>query len=135
MDKAKAQQHIQKNLAPGDELIGFFYAIQPYKFWMFLLMGPLAVLSMKYYFVAVTKAGITFHRMTMLGKFADADRFAYAEVATIKIGKGLLQRPMLLTFKNGRKLKIKAQLKGVDKVAKLTDDVQRYLESHIAAAK
>ena len=135
MDKAKAQQHIQQNLASGDSLVGFFYTIQPYKSWLFLFLGPLAALSMKYYFVAVTQAGITFHRMNMLGKFAEADRFAYADISSIKIGKGLLQRPMLLAFKNGRKLKIKAQLRGVDKVAKLTDDVQRYIESHIAVAK
>lgn len=130
-----AQRHIEKNIASDDSLIGFFYAIQPFKWWLFLLIGPLAVLSMKSLFVAVTKNGLTFHRLNMLGKFSDNDFFSYKEIDNVKIGKGLLQRPMEFKFTNGRRLKIKAQLKGVASVAKITDPVQRHIESNINSSK
>lgn len=130
-----AQRHIEKNIASDDSLIGFFYAIQPFKWWLFLLIGPLAVLSMKSLFVAVTKNGLTFHRLNMLGKFSDNDSFSYKEIDNVKIGKGLLQRPMEFKFTNGRRLEIKAQLKGVASVAKITDPVQRHIESNINPSK
>jgi hypothetical protein len=130
-----AQKHIQKNIASDDFLIGFFYAIQPFKWWLFFLIGPLAVLSMKSLFVAVTKNGLTFHRLNMLGKFSGSDSFTYKEIENVKIGKGLLQRPMEFKFINGRKLKIKAQLKGVASVAKITEPVQRHIEANINPSK
>lgn len=130
-----AQNHIQKNLTPDDSLIGFFYAIQPFKWWLFLLIGPLAVLSMKSLFVAVTKNGLTFHRLNMLGRFSGSDSFTYKEIESVEIGKGLLQRPMKFKFTNGRKLNIKAQLKGVASVAKITEPVQRHIESNINPSK
>lgn len=126
-----AKKHIEKNLASDDSLVGFFYAVQPFKWWLFLLIGPLAVLSMKSLFVAVTKNGLTFHRLNMLGRFSGSDSFAYKEVDGVKIGKGLLQRPMKFKFTNGRTLNIKAQLKGVASVAKITEPVQRHIESNI----
>jgi len=135
VDKATAHKHIQQNLDRGDKLVGFFYAIQPVKFWLFLLIGPLAFLSMKSYFVAATESGLTFYKLNMLGKFAHRDHFPYNEIGSVKIGSGLLQRPMGFVFKNGRKFKLKAQWRGVDKVAKLTEDMLAYLERRIPAAK
>ena len=90
---------------------------------------------MKYHFVAVTQKGITFHRLSMLGKFSDSDSFGYDEIESVKIGKGLLQRPMKFKFANGRKLALNAQLKGVEKVAKLTETVQRHIERNIKTVK
>lgn len=135
MNKEQAQQHIEKNLAAGNSLVGFFMAMQPFKIWLFFLIGPLAVLSMKYYFVAVTKKGLTFYRLNMLGNFSNSDSFDFNEIESVKIGKGMLQRPMKFKFNNGRSLYIKAQLKGVEKVAKITDEVQRYIENNIKTEK
>jgi hypothetical protein len=45
------------------------------------------------------------------------------------LSKGLLQAPLKFTFSNGRKLKLKAQLKGMEKVAKLDDRTKEYLFS------
>jgi hypothetical protein len=132
MNKFDAQKNIEKYIEPGDSLIGFFYAQQPFKIWLFFLIGPFAVFSMKHLFVAVTKNGIHFHRVSLLDKFIQGDFFNYNEIEAVKIGKGMLQRPMRFKFKNGRNLKIKAQLKGVEKVAKLTDDTQKHIEANIA---
>jgi hypothetical protein len=42
---------------------------------------------------------------------------------------------MTFKFRNGRKLFVKAQLKGVEKVAKLTQGVQQFIESNILTVK
>ena len=131
MDKDKVKQHIQKHMEQDDVLIGFFYTQQALKIWLFVLIGPFAAFSMKFYFVGVTKKGIHFHRLNLFGKFADHDFFKYDEIENVKIGKGLLQRPMKFQFKNGRNLKLKAQLKGVEKVAKLNEVTQVYIENNI----
>jgi hypothetical protein len=133
MNKEVAQKHIEANLKVGDLLIGFFYATEAMKLGMFALIGPLAALGMKFYYVAVTKNGLTFHRLNMMGKFSNSDAFSYDEIEKVKIGQGWVQRPMKFKFKNGRVLNLKAQLKGVEKVAKLTEDVQQYLEKNIPA--
>ncbi len=135
MKKEEIRQHIEQHLKPGDSLVGFFQAIQPFKLWLFFLIGPLAVFSMKYYFVAVTQQGISFHRLSLLGKFAGQDDFAYADIEKAKIGKGMLQRPMRFFFKNGRKLYLKGQLKGVEKIAKLDEATQRFIEEHVRIEK
>ncbi|NJD07285.1 MAG: hypothetical protein FIA97_12435 [Methylococcaceae bacterium] len=135
MDKEKAKEHISKYLEMNDSLIGFFFATQPFKMWLFFLIGPLAFLSMRYYFIAVSEQGLYFFRLNFWGKFLPADFFAYNEIASVKIGKGFTQRPMKFTFENNRKLAIKAQLKGLEKVAKLTHETQSYLESHVQVVK
>ncbi len=53
----------------------------------------------------------------MWGKFIGHDFFAYDEIENVQIGWGLIQRPMKFKFKNGRIMKIKAALKGVERVA------------------
>lgn len=135
MKKETAQEHIKLNLIEGDSLISFFQAVQPIKIWLFFLIGPLAVLSMKMYFLAVTEKGLYFHRLSLLGKFNGFDFFAYDEIESVVIGKGVLQRPMKFQFRNGRTLKIKAQLKGVEKIAKLTSEAQQHIELNIAQAQ
>ena len=132
MTKEEAHQHIQEHLETDDTLKGFFTAIEPAKLWLFLLIGPLAFLSMKQYFIAVSENGIYFHKMGFFGKFTTHDFFTFKEIENVKIGKGLLQRPMKFLFKNGRSMKIKAQLKGVEKVAKLTEEIQEHLEKNIS---
>jgi len=132
MNKQDAREYIEKNLNVDDTLVGFFQAIRPPKIWLFFLIGPLFILSMRSYFVAVTEKGISFYRLSLLGKFKEHDFFEFSEIENVKIGKGLLQRPMIFTFTNNRKIKVKAQLKGVEKVAKLLPDVQDYIEKNIS---
>jgi hypothetical protein len=131
MNKDQAKKHIEENLVDGDSLIGFFQAVSPLNIWLLFLIGPLSLLSMKTYFLAVTEKGISFHRVNLLGKFKEHDFFEFDDIESVEIGKGVLQRPMKFLFKNGRKVKVKAQLKGVEKVAKLLPDVQKYIETNI----
>ncbi|WP_260260185.1 PH domain-containing protein [Vibrio intestinalis] len=131
MNKEQAKKHIEENLNDGDSLIGFFQAISPPNYWLVFLIGPFFILTMKVYFLAVTEKGISFYKLSMMGKFKENDFFEFDDIESVKIGKGLLQRPMKFTFKNNRKIKIKAQLKGVEKVAKLLPDVQQHIESNI----
>ncbi len=131
MKKEEALNHIKMNLNKEEKLAGYFYAQKPFNIWLFLLIGPLALFSMKYYFIGVSNKGMHFHRLGMLGKFVEHDFFEFKEISNVKIGKGYLQRPMKFSFKNGRKLKIRAQLKGVEKVAKLTEDTQYEIEKNI----
>ena len=135
MNKSQVEVHVKDSLEGDDSLIGFFQAMQLPKIWLYFLIGPLAFLSMKTYFVAVSKRGLYFHRLNLLGKFKDYDFFEFNEIDSVKIGGGILQRPMTFQFKNKRKIKIKAQLKGVEKVAKLTPEVQQYIENNIAVAR
>ena len=58
MHKDKALEHIKQKLSSKEDLIGFFYAQKPPKFWLFFIIGPLAMLSIRHYFVAVTNTGI-----------------------------------------------------------------------------
>lgn len=131
MRKEQAEEHIRLTLQPGDDLVGFFQAVTPINFGMFFLIGPLAALTMKQYYVAATRKGMYFHRLNMLGKFKDFDYFSFDEITGVRFGKGVMQRPLRLQFANGRTLKLKALLKGVEKVAKLTDTVQQHLETAI----
>lgn len=89
---------------------------------------------MRTYFLAVTEKGISFHKLSLLGKFKEHDFFEFGDIENVKIGKGLLQRPMKFTFGNNRKIKVKAQLKGVESVAKLLPEVQEHIESNITLA-
>jgi hypothetical protein len=135
MNKEEAKEHILKHLEEGDELVGFFVAQSPFPIWWFLLLGPLGILFLKTYFVAVTKNGINFHRLSLMGKFKDeGDFFRFSEIENVKIKNGILQRPMIFTLKNGIKVKIKAQLKGIEKVAKLTEETQKHIENNIPVA-
>lgn len=137
MHKEEAQKHIEQHLAEGDELIGFFQATYFPRFWWLLvvLVTPIAFLTIRYYFVAVSKHGLCFYKLTFMGKFRDADFFTYDEIESATVGGGFLTRPMMFRFINGRKLKLKGQLKGVDKIAKLTPEVSDYIRNNIAAPK
>ncbi|MEJ2795498.1 PH domain-containing protein [Iodobacter sp. LRB] len=131
MKKEKIQEHIESRIVKDDALVGYFLAIQPFKFWLFLLIGPFAILSMKCFYVAVTKNNIMLHSLNMFGKFSGSESFKFKEIESVKISKGILQRPIVFKFTNGRRLKLKAQLKGRSNVAKITEPVQQYIEENI----
>lgn len=131
MRKDIAEEHIIQKLNRNDALIGFFQAITPIRFWMFLVIGPFAALGIRTYFVAVSEQGIYFHLLSMFGKIRHMDFFTFDEIHNLKIGKGMIQRPMQFSFFNGRQLKVKAQLKSLDRVAKIKPEVQAYLENKV----
>ncbi|MBL4587235.1 MAG: hypothetical protein JKX84_09300 [Flavobacteriales bacterium] len=135
MKKEQAKEHIRTTFREGESLVGFFISMQRMKFWLLILLGPLIALTMRHYYVAVSDKGVHFYRLTMLGKFSDNhDFFSYAEITSIRIKKGFIQRPLHFQFSNGRTLKLRAQLKGVKSVAKLDAMTQQYLAEHIKPA-
>ena len=117
------------NLKQGEELVGFFQAQYISSFWWVFLVGPLYYLSQRIYFVAVTDKGLHFHKFTFWGKPDAFNYFSWEEIVKLKLGKGLLQAPFELVFNNGRKLKLRAYLKGNQKSAKLDDRTKEYLLS------
>ena len=132
MKKEEAEEHILNSIDNDDELIGFFTAQGPFPIWWFLLLGPLGAFFLKYYYIGVTQKGISFYRLSIMGKFKDeGDFFPFSEIESVKIKNGFLQRPLIFTLENGTKIKIKAQIKGVERVAKLSDEVQKHIENNI----
>lgn len=134
MKKEIAKKHIEDNMNDGDSLIGFFQALQ-LNIFLILLMGPIFFFTIRKYFVGVTQNGISFHKLSFIEKFKEHDFFRYDEIESVKIGKGLLYKPMKFTFKNGRKINLKAHLRCVDAIAKITPDVQKHIENNINSLK
>ncbi len=136
MTREQAHQQLQTDLQDGQgQLVGFFLAQVPPPLWMFFLLGPFAVFALKHYHVGVTSEGLVFQQLTMMGKHGQRDFFRFDEIRDVKIGTGgLLQRRVRFNFANGTTLKMKAQLKGVEKVPKLTPELQGILEQRIAIA-
>jgi hypothetical protein len=135
MNKEEAKRYIEERLSNSDKLVGYFIAQGPFPIWWFLLLGPFGALFLKTYYIAVTNNGINFYRLSLMGKFKDdGDFFGFDEIESVKIKSGMMQRPMIFTLGNARKVKIKAQLKGLERVAKLTDETQRFIEKNITVA-
>ena len=130
MKKEKARDElILPKLQSGEELIGFFQAQYTPSWGWYFLIGPLFAFAIRIYFVAVTDKGIHYHKLTFFGKPDTSNYFTWNEIEKVKLSKGLLQAPLKFTFSNGRKLKLKAQLKGMEKIAKLDDRTKEYLFS------
>lgn len=131
MNKEKANEYILSTMEPDDKLIGFFIAQGPFPILWFFIIGPLALLMLRQYYVAISEKGVYFIKLNLLGKPSNTDLMSFAEIENVKIGKGMMQRPMLFRFTNGKRLKVKAQLKGVKRVAVLTPEVQTHLERNV----
>jgi len=116
----------------GEELIGFFQASYTPPFWWVFLIGPLMFFGTRVYYVGVTNQGMHLHKLSLWGKPETYNFCPYAEISKMKLGKGFLQAPLQLVFSNGRKLTIKAQLKGGDEIAKLDDKTKEFLLSKSA---
>ncbi|GLT18081.1 hypothetical protein GCM10007938_18590 [Vibrio zhanjiangensis] len=127
----QVQAHIEEHINDGDSLVGFFQAMSMPSYWLILLFGPLIFCGLKVYFLAITEKGISFHKLSFWGKFKEHDFFEFNEIESVDIGKGFLQRPMTFKFKNTRKIKLKAQLKGAKNVARLQPAVQEHIEKSI----
>lgn len=131
MHKDEALVLLRNNFSNGEELIGFFSAQRPFKIWLFFLIGPLAVFSMKSYIIAVTDKGMHFQALNLIGKFAQYDFFDYNQIESCSISKGILQMPMKYKFSSGRKLKVKALKKGRESLAKINDETLDFIKKHI----
>ena len=131
MHKDKAYEHIKQNLSANEEMIGFFMAQSDLKFWLFVLIGPLAALSFKNYFIAVTNTGLHFHSLNLPGKFSQHDFFPYDAIDSGVIKKGKNRIPMKFKFDNGRKLKISAIKKGLKRTAKIDESTLQFLKENI----
>ncbi len=131
MKKETIEKHIQEQLQSDEELIGFFTA-QQMKWGYYFLIGPLALLTLRTYAVAVTSQGVHFLRIDMLDRLAVIDFFEYSEITSFSAKGGTVQRPVRFTFFNGRSPKIKAQLKGVAAVPKLTPELEEFIRERVS---
>jgi hypothetical protein len=131
MHKDKAHEHIKQNMSSNEELIGFFQALKPCKLWIHFIIGPLAAFAIRHYFIAVTNKGIHFHMLNLSGNFSQQDFFDYKEIEKIEIKNGVMTTPITFFFANGTKIKIKAQKKGVERVAKLEEKTLDYIKKNI----
>lgn len=133
MNKEQVKAAIEKSLKPDEQLLGFFIAQKHPPFWYYLLLGPLAALALRGYLVGVTNKGIHFHKMNLMGKLSQHDIFAFDEIKTFKVGSGLIQLPLTFTFSNGQKLNIKAQKRGLDRIAKIDENTVAMIRQNIKA--
>ncbi len=132
MDKEKFKNDfILPRLKKDEELIGFFQATYVPSLWWIFLIGPFAVFGTKIYCVAVTNQGLHLYKLNFFSnsKIDVYNFIPYSEISEIKLGNGFLQAPLKLVLVNGKKLVLKAQLKGIDKLAKLEDKTKEFLLS------
>ncbi|HHZ69278.1 MAG TPA: hypothetical protein EYO51_04930 [Methylococcaceae bacterium] len=130
MDKEQIKEElITPKMKYGEELIGFFQSYSTPSLWWFLLIGPLVYLGTRTYYVAITNLGIHLNKLTFFGKPAIHNYFTWDEIENLKLGKGVITIPLKLKFSSGRKLKLNAQLKGLDKIPKLDEKTNKFLVS------
>lgn len=130
MKKEKVEQHITAILGENETLESYFLAQELHRRW-FLLLGPLAALTLRSYYIAVTSEGVHFHRVDLRDRIAMSDFFSYSEITAVNVKGGMLQKPLRFSFSNGRTLKVKAQVKGVASVPKLTAETETILLSRV----
>lgn len=131
MTTTELEDRIRQDLEPGDDLLGFFLGQIPFKFWWFLLVGPIAVLGMKTYYIAASQRGMHFYRMNIIGQIEQHDYFNYDAIRVLEIKSGMLQLPLRFEFKNHNELKVRAQKKGAKKIPKLTDELIETLKGKL----
>ncbi|MES1924461.1 hypothetical protein [Salinisphaera sp. T31B1] len=119
MTRTDIQAHARKRLAAGDRLIGVFQAVQMPRFWLCLVIGPLAGLLIKSWFVAVTEQAVVFYRRPLLGGIADGQPVPYERISALHIGRAGMTRALRFVFADGSQRRLKAQNKGRAGVATL----------------
>ena len=123
---------ILPRLKQGEELIGFFQARYVPFLWFFLI-GPIMLLGIRIYYIAVTNQGLHIHKLSFFSmrKVDVYNFFSYAEISKINLGKALIlpEAPLKLVFSNGRKLKLRALVRGGKKAVKLDDRTRSFLLS------
>lgn len=131
MKKEEAREEIGRRLAPNEDLVGFFVAQGATNFGLFFLIGPLAAFSIRSYYVAVTDLGVHFHLINLHGGFRHSDFFSYKEIEAVNVCDGTLQIPIKFLFSNGRDLEIKAQKRGLARVAKAEPEVLDHITKNV----
>ena len=131
MRNETAKRHIDDHLEPGDSVVGWFGGVSWPRLWVWFLLGPLAVLGLRQWFIAVSHRGVYFHRISLIAKPEGYDFFRYDEITECDVGRGYLNKPMRFLFNNNRRLKVRAQSRGLKHVPKLTPEVQEHLVQRV----
>jgi hypothetical protein len=119
---------ILPRLQQGEELIGYFQAqYRPSTWWQLLTI--LSAFAMRIYCVGVTNRGIHLQKLNLLGKPDKYSFYTDADIVSLQLGSGTISAPLQLSFTDGTKIKLYAQLKGAGKVAKLDDRTKDFLTS------
>ncbi len=108
MDKVKVLEKYGKSLLDDEALIGHIHATSS-PAWRYLF-GPLGmILFNKFYVLVVSDKKIHFNRLNQLGKIALTDSFTYDEIERLEMKKGMVKYTLRFYFKNGNKLRLRAQ--------------------------
>ena len=130
MKYQKAKEHIDSFIQPDEMFHGWFIG-QYYNLALIFIIGPLAWLTLRFYYFAVTDKGIHIHRLGLSDQFEYSDFFPYSSITSLSFKKGFLQKSVRFSFDTGRSLRVQAITKGVASVPKLTDEILKILESNI----
>lgn len=117
-------------LKQDEELIGYFQAQYAPSYWWLILIGPLWALGIRLYVIAVTNQGLHLTKFNLLGRPDVYNFFPSAEITSLHLGDGVMQAPLQLNFANGRELRLRVQLGGIGRIAKLDDTTREFLISH-----
>lgn len=130
MEKEKAKNElILPKIKQGEELVWFFQAHNVPPFWKLLLFGPFIMLVVRFHFIAITNQGIHFHKLSFWWKPDTHTYFTWGEIEGINLGKWFLNAPLKIHFSNHTEIKFKAQLKGIEKIAKLDEKTKEFILS------
>lgn len=83
-------------------------------------------------YIGVSKQGIYVHETNFSGEFSGSYFLSYAQIESIKIKRGYLQRKILLTTTDDIKIKLHGQNKGIKRVPKITPEIATYLQQRVA---
>jgi len=125
------RQKIINDIGEDEEFIGVFQGMRAMKIWLFFIIGPLAALSTKQFYVVITNKTLHFHSPVMFTSKFDHCIVRYDDIEHITYGKGWLSRPITFVLENGRKLTINAQVKGVEKVMKISEEMIAFLQQKV----
>lgn len=96
----------------SESYIGAFMGRTGIKWGWSLLIGPLAVCTMKQYQVIVTDKRVIFGKLSMFGTRTTIDPFAFHEIRAIILKKGILTYKIGFVFNNRSRLTLYANHKG-----------------------
>ncbi|GEM_PF-7058992 len=131
MKKNDVKQLISNHLKQNESFVGCFVAMYRPSLWWSLLIGPFLFLGMKNYVVGISDQGMHIILLNFLGKPDQHNFLNFSEIRSFHSSKGFLQIPLKFEFKNGRILKIRAQRKGIDSIAKISEEILEYLRKKI----
>lgn len=135
----KPNRHLERirmeaPLQEGETYVGAFMGRTPIIWGWFLLIGPLAVCTMKQYQILVTDKRIIFGRLAFFGTLTTIDQFAFNEIRGINLRRGMLSYKIGFYFNNGNRLALLANHKAVRAMEGFLFDEQlgAYLQKAVA---